>query len=70
MREAIAALPPRMQAVYRRHLFDGIDYRAIASERRIDVREVERLIAQSIVLIDRYGGSSRKRSSQSRLSHV
>lgn len=53
MRQAIAELPPQMQAVYRRHLFAGLDYPAIAAELRLDVREVERLIAQSIVLIDR-----------------
>jgi DNA-directed RNA polymerase specialized sigma24 family protein len=53
MRKAIARLPPRMQAVYRRHLFEGLDYPAIAAELGIDVREVERMIAQSIVLIDR-----------------
>jgi DNA-directed RNA polymerase specialized sigma24 family protein len=53
MRQAIAALPRRMQAVYRRHVFDGLGYCAIADELGIEVREVERLIAQSIVLIDR-----------------
>jgi hypothetical protein len=42
-----------MQAVYRRHVFDGLGYCAIADELGIEVREVERLIAQSIVLIDR-----------------
>jgi DNA-directed RNA polymerase specialized sigma24 family protein len=54
MRQAIAVLPPQMRAVYRRHLFDGFGYPAIAAELEIDVREVERLVAQSIVLIDRY----------------
>jgi DNA-directed RNA polymerase specialized sigma24 family protein len=53
MRQAIAALAPRMQAVYRRHLFEGFRYPAIGVEPGIDVREVERLVAQSIVLIDR-----------------
>ena len=53
MRQAIAALPPQMQAVYRRHLFEGLGYPAIAAGLGIDVREVERLVAQSIVLIDR-----------------
>lgn len=53
MRQAIAALPRRMQAVYRRHLFHRLDYSTIADELGIEVREVERLIARSIVLIDR-----------------
>jgi DNA-directed RNA polymerase specialized sigma24 family protein len=53
-RQASAALPPQMQAVYRRHLFEGFGYPAISAELGIDVREVERLVAQSIVLIDRY----------------
>jgi hypothetical protein len=38
----------QLQAVYRRH-----DYPAIAAELGIEVSEVERLIAHSIVLIDR-----------------
>lgn len=54
MRQAIAALPPRRQAVYRRHLFEGFGYPAIGAEFGIDVREVERLVAQSIVLNERY----------------
>ena len=53
MRRAIDELPKQMQAVYQRHLFEGRDYPAIAAELGLDVREVERLIAQSIVIIDR-----------------
>jgi DNA-directed RNA polymerase specialized sigma24 family protein len=53
LRQAIAELPHRMQAAYRLHLFDGLHYGAIAAELGMDVREVEQLIAQSIVLIDR-----------------
>jgi DNA-directed RNA polymerase specialized sigma24 family protein len=41
-----------MQTVYRLHLFDGLDYEAIAAALDTSVREVERLIARSIVLID------------------
>jgi DNA-directed RNA polymerase specialized sigma24 family protein len=53
MRRAIDESPHQMQAVYRRHLLDGSDYPAIAAELGLEVREVEALIAQSIVLIDR-----------------
>jgi DNA-directed RNA polymerase specialized sigma24 family protein len=53
MRQAIAELPHPMQAVYRRHLLDGLDYPAMAAELGLEVRQVEQLIAQSIVLIDR-----------------
>ena len=53
MRRAIAELPHPMQAAYRRHLFGGLSYFAIAAELGLEVREVEQLIAQSIVLIDR-----------------
>src|SRR3954447_4776440 len=62
MRQAIAGVPPQMQAVYRRHLFEGVHYAAVAAELGIEVSEVERLIAQSIVLIDaNFGCSVRKR---------
>jgi hypothetical protein len=54
MRQTVARLPPRMHAVYRRHLFDSIDYTAISAEFGLDVYAVEPLIAQSIVLIDHY----------------
>lgn len=53
MRRAIAALPDEIGGAYRLHLFDGLDYPAIASRLGLDAREVERRIAEAIVLIDR-----------------
>ena len=53
MRRAIAALPEPIGAAYRLHLFGGLDYPAIARMLGVDALEVERRIAEAIVLIDR-----------------
>lgn len=52
MRRAIGALPEPIGAVYRLHLFDGLDYPAIALKVGIDAAEVERRIAEAIIAID------------------
>lgn len=53
MRRAVAALPERTGAVYRFHLFEGLDYPAIAERLGIECGEVERHIAEAIVAIER-----------------
>ena len=53
MRLAIAALPGQTRDIYRLHLVDGLGYKAIAGQLGIDSAEVERHIAEAIVLIDR-----------------
>lgn len=52
MRRAIAALPEAMRETYWLHL-GGLDYPKIASRLGVEAREVERRIAEAIVLIDR-----------------
>ena len=52
MRRAIAALPDAVRETYWLHL-GGLDYPEIASRLGVDAREVERRIAEAIVLIDR-----------------
>jgi RNA polymerase sigma factor (sigma-70 family) len=52
MRNAIASLPERVGTVYRLHLFEELDYGAIAARLGISVSEVERRVAEAIILID------------------
>jgi len=52
MREAAAALPRTLRAVFRLHAVEGLDYAAIAERLGIDVAEVERSLAEAIVRID------------------
>lgn len=52
MREATAALPRTLRAVFRLHAVDGLDYAAIGERLGIDAAEVERSLAEAIVRID------------------
>ena len=58
MRAAIAALPEPTRAIYLAHLLHDLDYRTIGAFEGLSVREVERHIADAIVLIDRHLRSS------------
>ncbi len=53
MRRAIERLPEPTRTIYRLHLLDGLDYNVIADRATLNVRDVERHIAEAIVLIDR-----------------
>lgn len=53
MRVAIEGLPEPISTVYRLHLFDGLEYPAIAARLGIDRVEVECRVARAIVLIGR-----------------
>lgn len=53
MRRAIAALPEVTREIYRLHLFDGLDFAEIAGRLGIECNDVERHVAEAIVLIDR-----------------
>lgn len=54
MRDAIDALPEPTRTIYLAHLLDGDDYAAIGVREGLSVRDVERHIADAIILIDRY----------------
>jgi RNA polymerase sigma-70 factor (ECF subfamily) len=54
MRAAIAALPEPTRTIYLAHLVKGLDYRTIGALEGISVREVERHIADAILLVDRH----------------
>lgn len=54
MRDAIRALPEPTRTIYLAHLLDGEDYSAIGAREGLGVREVERHIADAILLIDQY----------------
>lgn len=53
MRVAIEALPEPTRIIYRAHLVDGLDYRAIARDFGLRIADVEQHIALAIVLLDR-----------------
>lgn len=54
MRDAIEALPEPTRTVYLAHLLQGDDYTRIGAREGLSVREVERHIADAILLIDRF----------------
>ena len=54
MRDAIEALPEPTRTVYLAHLLQGDDYTQIGAREGLSVREVERHIADAILLIDRF----------------
>lgn len=54
MRDAIGALPEPTRTLYLAHLVDGLDYVAIGERAGLSAREVERHIAEAIMLIDRF----------------
>ena len=56
MRDAIHALPEPTRTVYLAHLLQGDDYTQIGAREGLSVREVERHIADAILLIDRFLG--------------
>ena len=58
MRSAIQALPEPTRRIYLAHLLHSDDYLTIGVRERLGVREVERHIADAIVLIDRYLSSN------------
>jgi DNA-directed RNA polymerase specialized sigma24 family protein len=53
IRRAFATLPEPAAEVFRRHAVDGEDYASIARRMNLGVAEVERLLAEAILLIDR-----------------
>lgn len=54
MRDAIDALPEPTRTIYRAHLLHDLDYEAIGAGAGLGVREVERHVAEAIILIDRH----------------
>ncbi|UUL82523.1 sigma factor-like helix-turn-helix DNA-binding protein [Sphingomonas qomolangmaensis] len=54
MRDGVAALPEPEQQVFRLHAIDGLDYAAVAARLAISVFEVERLLANALVLLARH----------------
>lgn len=63
MRGAIEALPEQTRRIYLAHLLQDEDYPTIGAREGLDVREVERHIADAIVLIDfhlRLSGGNRE----------
>ena len=53
LRDAMSALPEPTSTVYRLHLVDGLDYKAIARQLGLPVAEIEQHVARAIILIDR-----------------
>lgn len=62
MRDAITALPEPTRSVYVAHLVEGLDYQLIGQRAGLSLREVERHIAEAIMLIDRHLCESGERS--------
>ncbi len=58
MRDAIDALPEPTRRIYLAHLLEDEDYPTIGVREGLGVREVERHIADAIVLIDLHLGTS------------
>lgn len=53
VRRAIAALPEPTRTVYRLHVFEDLDYRAIAERLGFSVAQIEQHVAEAIVLTGR-----------------
>lgn len=60
MAKAIASLPAAIRQAYCLHLLEGRDYRFIAAELGLAIGDVERAVAEAIVLIDRYLRASQR----------